>query len=629
MHFRLLIFLLFLSLCHIKPGLSQSIESGKNWELVKHNRILLDSISNLVGVMPDKARVLCNKAYQQAVLTNDSSSMSEALRMNAIAFHGLNQKDVAYQKIEQAKHIAKNIPCQQARVLLTYANFIRLDGEPERSARLFEQSATRLAHCGHLIDLMQNLYFLGLSYEMSGRDKESVLVLDALLKIAKSRSDFYYQFKAANSMLIVFLKTGKNPLSLFELMRKAAEKSGDPDLEVSAWNNMAKYYTSVNDDVTALHCYEKALAIAFNAGDDENIALVSINISMYYLRKFQYDRAYEFFRNAVSRQQYIVHFKWKSIFLEMKAKFEVHEGKTQEAIQSVTEAIRLLEAAQDFQQLFNLKRFAANIHLQAGNFQQASALLSQSIDLQDSIIAKRQNDEENNLYYKVLLDLEKEKANSMILKNENLEKSRNILYLLFGSAFILLLFGGAVFYFLSNRFRNRIISAEQQKETLLAARIRLSDELQAKNKEIASFVLNQAMVHEQSNEAIVQLRQIGMKCPKDVQKKLFEIAGMLSGTQNKNIWKEFDHYFRQVNPNFFTMLVKQHKDLTSRDLRYCALLSLQLSSKEMSMITGMTLQSIHVLRSRLRQKLNVEKDEDLGVYLSRLSELEDDSLNHL
>ncbi len=127
------------------------------------------------------------------------------------------------------------------------------------------------------------------------------------------------------------------------------------------------------------------------------------------------------------------------------------------------------------------------------------------------------------------------------------------------------------------------------------------------------------MKNEHTSEVISQLRQVGLKSPKEVQKKLYELAGILASTQNKNIWKEFDHYFRQVNPEFFTQLTIMHSDLTSRDLRYCALLSLQLSSKEMAMITGMTLQSIHVLRSRLRQKLSIEKDEDIGVYLARLA----------
>ena len=101
---------------------------------------------------------------------------------------------------------------------------------------------------------------------------------------------------------------------------------------------------------------------------------------------------------------------------------------------------------------------------------------------------------------------------------------------------------------------------------------------------------------------------------------MYELASVLSTSQNKNIWKEFDHYFSLVNPDFFSRLTQAHSGLTSRDLRYCALISLQLSSKEMALITGMTLQSIHVLRSRLRQKLSVDRDEDLGVYLSQFSE---------
>lgn len=596
---------------------SQNIVSK---ELTHDEAELINKATTLLDVNPSESIIYSRKAYLQAQIDGDTLQMSEALRLYAKASYSINNPDSAKGAVLKSIELVKNVyACQYALSLMTYADFLRLGGEPLKSIGMLKQSAQILFVCGSVDNFMNALYLLGQSYDMAGFETEAINTQNALLRLAKAHNNYFYQFKATNSLLIVFMKVGKSPIELFEQMMFAANKSEDPDLQTSAWNNMANYYASIGETDNSLFCYKNALDIAMKYDDNENIALISLNLVLYYVRHNEMETAEVYFENAQVRENYIVHFTWRSIYLGLKARFSERHGDMDLAAKELIEAIEINKNGHNYPNMISLCRYTASFFSRTGDFEKAYYYMQQVADLSDSLYILKGSKDENNLYYKVLLDLEKEKAQTIFLKNENLEKNRKISYLLLISALIMMILGGVVMYFLSNRFRQRILNAEQQKETLLAARIRLSNELKEKNKEIASFVLNQVMVNEHSNDVIAQLRQIGQRCPKDVQKKLFEQAGVLASTQNKNIWKEFDHYFRQVNPDFFLHLTSTHPDLTSRDLRYCALLSLQLSSKEMAMITGMTLQSIHVLRSRLRQKLSIEKDEDLGVYLSRFS----------
>lgn len=581
---------------------------------------LLDSAGFYCEIDPIKAEPFSLEAFNLSESIGDTMSMSEALRFYAVGSQFLHSVDTTESAFLTSIEYAKKFTCQRSKSILSYADYLRKGEGAEKALKLLTPNAGKLFSCGLAKEFMYNIYVIGLSYEKLGQDTNAIFAFNALLKIADNQHDAYFQFKAYNSLLIVFLKLNKNPEYLFQAMMMAAEKSKNLDFQAVGWNNMAKFYIKSGDTIKAEYCYDKSIIKSVETGSDENIAHISLNICMHYIRRGNYQKALPLFKMAEERKQYIIHDNWLAVFDGIKAKIHLHQGDLVAAEASILSSLQHLETVNNYQMLIEFNGIAAEIFDALKKYDRAYYYQSQVLKYKELFNSKSENSVENNLYYKVLLDLQQTKAKTIFLKNENLVKQRRIFFLLISVAIILLFMVLLFFYFSSNSYRRRILKSEQQKETLLAARIRLTAELNTKNKEIASFVLNQAMVNETAGDVITQMRQLGTKSPRETQKKLYELASQLSTSQNKNIWKEFDHYFSLVNPDFFSKLTQAHKGLTSRDLRYCALISLQLSSKEMALITGMTLQSIHVLRSRLRQKLAVDRDEDLGVYLSQYSE---------
>ena len=59
-------------------------------------------------------------------------------------------------------------------------------------------------------------------------------------------------------------------------------------------------------------------------------------------------------------------------------------------------------------------------------------------------------------------------------------------------------------------------------------------------------------------------------------------------------------------------------NLTSNDRRLCALIKLNMSTKDISSITYQSTQTIKVARYRLRKKLGVEKNENLTTFLNAI-----------
>ncbi|MGY6648169.1 tetratricopeptide repeat protein [Wenyingzhuangia sp. IMCC45574] len=84
-------------------------------------------------------------------------------------------------------------------------------------------------------------------------------------------------------------------------------------------------------------------------------------------------------------------------------------------------------------------------------------------------------------------------------------------------------------------------------------------------------------------------------------------------------WKEFDAHFTNLNSSFFDNLKVQFPQLTKTDLKICAFINLGFSSKDISQIMGIGVESLNVSRSRLRKKMNLNRDVNLNTFLEQFS----------
>ena len=81
------------------------------------------------------------------------------------------------------------------------------------------------------------------------------------------------------------------------------------------------------------------------------------------------------------------------------------------------------------------------------------------------------------------------------------------------------------------------------------------------------------------------------------------------------VWIEFEKKVTNTHEIFFINLLNDHPDLSSSELKICALVRLNMSSKEMAAVMHQTPASIDVARSRLRKKLNMSNEENLLIKL--------------
>lgn len=84
---------------------------------------------------------------------------------------------------------------------------------------------------------------------------------------------------------------------------------------------------------------------------------------------------------------------------------------------------------------------------------------------------------------------------------------------------------------------------------------------------------------------------------------------------NKHEWEIFETNLNQINNEFIIALSKKYPNLTSKDIKLCVYLKMNLSSKEIAPMMNISFRGVELQRYRLRKKLGLSQEEILYKFL--------------
>lgn len=205
------------------------------------------------------------------------------------------------------------------------------------------------------------------------------------------------------------------------------------------------------------------------------------------------------------------------------------------------------------------------------------------------------------------------------LNEKNISEKRSYLY----AAILALLFAaigilGTIGY--SRRYRR--LQLDQVSKDLQAQRIALEKErleLQVADKDKQLSELE----YRASKNAMLETLVTELQSIYAVDSKTQTITSQKQETsklvQQGKIWEEFEVRFAKTHGDFYDRLVKAFPDITLNERRLCAFLKLDMTTKEISTITGQSVRAIEIARTRLRKKLNLSQtDTSLFEFLSSI-----------
>lgn len=249
-----------------------------------------------------------------------------------------------------------------------------------------------------------------------------------------------------------------------------------------------------------------------------------------------------------------------------------------------------------------------------GHPDQAVPLLQRSMQIKDSIFNWHTSHSvllQANEYEKALLDSENRK------NADDARKNRLITIALIVTVLVLALSIYLMYRRIrkSHRLRKELDARIEAQEVAHTNEIRetLSD-LSEKNRHLSALTLKMAQVNDLIKKAVDD-----KETDIPAEKRLENLrANMKTIDLNRNVWEIFDIIFQQTNPAFFHELYRRHPDLTKGETRMCAYTLMNLSTKEIAIITNRSMRTVETIRYRLGKKLNLDHGSSLSAYLHSL-----------
>jgi hypothetical protein len=150
----------------------------------------------------------------------------------------------------------------------------------------------------------------------------------------------------------------------------------------------------------------------------------------------------------------------------------------------------------------------------------------------------------------------------------------------------------------------------------------LATEVNYKNKELANTTLHLMERGKLLSRIKEDLQRIQKNMPALASSKDFKqlISSINDSEKDNNYWDQFADRFDEVYSKYLTSLKVLYPALTPTDLKLCAYLRMNLTSKEISQLMNISVRGVEIARYRLRKKIDIAPEENLFDFLINIQE---------
>ncbi|QXP54691.1 tetratricopeptide repeat protein [Cellulophaga sp. HaHa_2_95] len=569
---------------------------------------------------PETSLKFSLQAYEIASTLKDKKKQLNAVYQSAISYRALNQLGAAVSYHETAMKLSTELKEEvfYAKSLLELADINRLDAKKKEALEMLNEAKVIFVNNNETELVNVCLGNIASVYLSNGQFKLSQqLYMQALNNIDSLHTD---------------------PLTKADIVARLGEiqyNTENYEASIPYYYQALEVYIAVDDNIwqsnmylqigtslAALQDYEKALEyffkslkIAKNFGLTSNEAMVYTNIGS----------TYREMKNLEASEAYLeesLHFHEKeglaynhiAVLLEL-GRLHMDLNNPEKALCFLDEAIDKSTPSMRLDYLMEGYKLRSTAYDMLKSPHRALSDLKAHQKFKDSIFnhTKMQQIEELKTIYETenkqtLLALNKEEIENLLHKSkvDTLTKSLYAGGMLSGLSLSILLF----FIFRQRLKKNK---SNQRKLDELYKK-----EIEYKQKELASLTVHLAQKNTFTQDLIEDLKEL--KDNPDKFKLQFRRILMLLKKQNSDDkdWELFKTYFADVHNDFDDKLRAIYADISEKEIRLAAFLRMNLSTKEIAAIFNVLPDSILKSKYRLKKKLNLDKDMDLGSFLNSL-----------
>jgi DNA-binding CsgD family transcriptional regulator len=167
------------------------------------------------------------------------------------------------------------------------------------------------------------------------------------------------------------------------------------------------------------------------------------------------------------------------------------------------------------------------------------------------------------------------------------------------------------------QYMHQLELEKSEKEIVKLKNEKLEGEIGHKNSELATsamhLVQKRAMLGKIRSDLNDLLKKIDNEHLSNEFKRVIKILGEDDKVDEN--WEHFAHHFDKIHTDFLVVLKNRYPLLTASDLKLCAYVRMNLSSKEIAQLMNISIRGVEIGRYRLRKKLGLAKETNLFEFL--------------
>lgn len=389
----------------------------------------------------------------------------------------------------------------------------------------------------------------------------------------------------------------------------------------SMHNNFGIVYEKQKKIAKAIEEYKIAKDILINRNQLTNedfsfLLIIKENLAHAYLKSNMHAEAKELLLSLFNENKDIPK-RVSSVVNVSKDLYKIYKlENNKEKISMMVDFLKNAEKQNsDLSTHLNISGILADYYFENQNYNEARRYHLKSLKIKDSIIV------ENN---RIMNDLGNS-LNKTIIKSTNQkydfkirsQKTQTLWIILIS---VLIISSLTYFFFSINKKRkieNEINSQQktiaEQKELILQQSMKIQEE------KIRNLHLNLNIKQETAKaflEKVKKARKSNINNPENILKELYFDLNNLINIDKKNI--DITEQSSLENQNFVKKLSEKYPQLSEQELQLCIYFRLNLSAKEISMLEKISDGTVRVYKSKIKSKINLNKDENLENVLNSI-----------
>ncbi len=534
------------------------------------------------------------------------------------------QQNADSRRVDSLKQLVSKAPNDTAKARkLMELSMALLYNQPRESEQHTAEALNLFRQKGHYEGESHALNLNGLLQFRKGDAAAALEHYMSSYQLAKKHDLPQRMAKALNNMGIVYLqvKDYDRALAIYQEAFEINKALNNTEEMGSNLANCGIAMANKGKLDSALVFYHQALSRFLEINMGRGIANMHNNIGNIHLRQAHHEEALFYFKKALQFYLNDRNELYASSAYNNIGKVYLLQNRLDSAYVNLTKGLQLAETQ-------NAKEELVESHLALSGFFEKTGKEDQSLFHLKRYLAYRDslsNSEKTAELTQVTQRFEVQKQLELINKENELQTARSWAWILALAGIILMVTLGSITFNISltrNSVRRKLYEEEKarfqaEKDATQLREVQYTYEIDLKNRELASTAVNIIQKNDLLHQITENLEQLKKNTQEEsMRKELSRLTRLIeNGLNQEQEWENFRLHFNGVHPGFFDRLLASQPKLTPKDLRICAYLRMNLSTKEIASLLNFSIRGVETIRYRLRKKLDLPADVDLNQWM--------------